>query len=259
MSKIKIRNAGNRSKGGRPAQAGERTASGRLKAPGPNPFVVAQRRAICDDITKATSPLDVAHYRGWLGDADYRTGQTYARLHATAGFGRRDRGGNREVALPTEVSIDVTADPKSFFAGLPHAEVAALWDAVFDDDGQRKASAEERARDATRLWQAANAAMTAEQRQEVHRVCIDDSFPQWIIQRAAGHMETAWESKRRLLLAGLRAVRMAGRTDLVPDGGALAPPAPPAMSDMRVIDREVRLADGEPVLEVERVVRRRAA
>ncbi len=94
-------------------------------------------------------------------------------------------------------SLRVTTDAKSFFAGLPHAEVAALWDAVFDDDGQRKASADERAKDATRLWQSANAAMTAEQRQEVHRVCIDDSFPQWIIQRAAGHMDTAWEGTRR--------------------------------------------------------------
>lgn len=258
MSKTKIRNAGNRSRGGRPAQAGDRTPGGRLKAPGPNQLVVERRKALCDDIRKATSPLDVAHYRGWIGDADYRTGMTYARLHAAAGFGRRDRGGSHEVSLPTEVSIDVTADAKSFFAGLPHAEVAALWDAVFDDDGQRKASAEQRAKDATRLWQAANAAMTAEQRQEVHRVCIDDSFPQWIIQRAAGHMETAWESKRRLLLDGLRAIRMAGRSNQLPNG-VLTPPAPPPISDMRVVEREVRLVDGEPVLEVERVTRRRAA
>lgn len=253
MPKPKIRNAGNRSKGGRPSQAGDRTPGGRLKAPGPNQLIIERRKALCDDIRKATNPLDVAHYRGWIGDADYRTGLTYARLHAAAGFGRRHRGGSREVSPPTEVSIDVMADPKSFFAGLPHAEVVALWDAVFDDDGSRKATADQRAQDATRLWQAANAAMTAAQRQEVHRVCIEDSFPQWIIQRAAGRVDTSWEGGRLILIEGLRAIRRAIKPATAP---TVPPPAPPAIADMRVVEREIRTQEGAVVLEVERVRRR---
>jgi len=179
MSKQKIRIAGHRSKGGRKKQDGERYPSGRLKPIGPNQLVVDRRKAMCDDITKATNPLDVALYRGWLDPADYDTGRTYARLHHAAGFGHRGAaaGANMEVPKPTETSLDVTLDARSYFSSLPHAEVAALWDSVFNDDGQPVKTPEEGATEAMVKWKAANAAMTAFERAEVSSVCIDDSFP----------------------------------------------------------------------------------
>lgn len=260
MSKVRIRNAGNRSNGGRPRQEGERTASGRLKPPGPNKLVIERRKALCDDVTKASNPLDAAHYRGWISAEEYETGQTFARLHAAAGFGGRGggAGAHLEVEKPTEVSGDVTDSAGSFFSGLPHAEVTALWDAVFNDDGVQRQSAEDRAAKAMKNWKIANASMSVFQRAEVNLVCIEQSFPQWIIQRAAGRMDTSWEAKRTLLIDGLRAVRLALKKPTPATGSTPEPVVViPAPRPTQVIEREIRVdEDGGVVLEVERIGRR---
>lgn len=45
--------------------------------------------------------------------------------------------------------------------------------------------------------------MTPEQRQECHLVVIQDSWPQWVLQRAHGRFGTSWERKRNHPIEGL--------------------------------------------------------
>lgn len=248
-----------RSKGGRPRQQGERTKGGRLKH-SPNERVMQIRAAFgVDHVGQAFSPIQIAHRNRWLSDEDCRTAVEFAGIYAAAGLGRSSisMSAEHEVDRRTETSREVTAP--SFFAQLPDVEVAMIWDSVFNDDGGHLMDRDERGAAAMRKWKAACAAMTPEQREEVHNVCILDSFPQWIIQRAHGHMETSWERKRDLLIGGLRAVRAElhrpkGKHDQ-------APVAPMVSAQTRAqVERTVYVSeDGEPLLEVERVVRRPAA
>ncbi|MGH6979051.1 MAG: hypothetical protein ACRED4_07150 [Brevundimonas sp.] len=265
--KPKIRNAGNRSGGGRPRSDGDRYPNGKLKPQKPNDRTMQMRASLgVTDIGQAFSPIQVAARKGWLSADDCRIAATFASIHTIAGLGRASSaaGAGHEVAPRTDVSGDPAA--ASFFATLPHSEVVAIWDAVFTSEGSPASDREDRATKAMAQWKAANAAMTPEQRSEVYDVCILDSFPQWIIQRAAGRMNTSWERKRDLLIAGLRAV-----------GGALRP-APSTRPDS--VDRfeqpDFKLErcgegasvrrdfyvdqDNHPLFEVERVYRvRRAA
>ncbi len=179
--------------------------------------------------------------------------------YAAAGMGRSSisLSAGMEVKPGADTSGDVTA--ASFFATLPDREVAEIWDAVFTDDGGRALGREEAAGRAMKRWKQACAAMTPEQREEVHNVCILDSFPQWVIQRAHGHMETSWERKRDLLIAGLRAIRAElhppkGKPERAPVASTLSTPSRAQVERTVYVDE-----DGEPLLEVERVVRRPAA
>jgi hypothetical protein len=109
-------------------------------------------------------------------------------------------------------------------------------------------------------WKIACRAMTSEQRQEVQDVCILDSFPQWIIQRAHGNMGTSWERKRDLLIGGLSAIRRAlhptqpKAQQEAPRGGALTGTGAVQVARTIYVDEA-----GEKVLEVERRARRSAA
>lgn len=258
MAKPRIRNPGNRSGGGRKRQDGERYANGRLKPPGPNARTVEMRAAFgVNDIGQAFTPLQVAARQGWLSPADCRIAATFASIHTLAGLGRSASavGADREVEAGAAVSGDPSAP--SFFATLPHAEVVAIWDAVFASDGGDPSDREKRAIRATQQWKAANAAMTPEQRAEVYDVCILDSFPQWIIQRAAGRMGTSWEKKRDLLIAGLRAVAHALKPQGVDrqlspqvDEFKVRPLPPGSVRRSFYVD-----PDGHPLFEVERVYR----
>lgn len=248
-----------RSKGGRPRQPGERTKSGRLKH-SPNERVLQMRSVFgVDHIGQAFSPIQIALRNGWLSEADCRTAAEFASLYAAAGMGRSSisLSAGMEVKPGADTTGDVTAP--GFFATLPDREVAEIWDAVFTDDGGRALNREEAAARAMKRWKLACAAMTPEQREEVHNVCILDSFPQWIIQRAYGRMDTSWERKRDLLMGGLRAAR----TALNPPKGKpeRRPETPVSSATGRAqIERTVYVnEDGEPLLEVERVVRRPAA
>lgn len=251
-----------RSKGGRPRQAGERTKGGRLKHT-PNARVIAMRAAFgVDHIGQAFSPIQIAYRNGWLTEVDCRTAAEFASLHAAAGLGRSSisLSADMEVDRGTETSGDVSA--KSFFAQLPDREMAQIWDAVFNDDGGQRLSADDRATRAMARWKLANAAMTSEQRREVHDVCILDSFPQWVVQRAAGRMDTAWERKRDLLIAGLGSIRRALHplkpTSSAPAFEPLAS-SPPSPSRAQVNRTVYVTEDGEPLLQVERIARRPAA
>lgn len=247
------RTRSSRSKGGRPRKDGARYASGKLKPVGPNALVMERRKALCDDPTKASNPLDAAYANGWLDLADYRTGIMFAHLHQAAGFGSSGGaiGSALEVGSPLDLSQDVTASAGSYFASLSHAEVAAIWDSVFGGSLATAEDRHERAARANSRWKLANAAMTPDERAEVHNVCILDSWPQWILQRRAGRMETSWERKRDLLISGLRAVRRALRPEAANEG---AREAPKPSSGPKAIERTVYVdEDGETVLEVERV------
>lgn len=246
-----------RSKGGRPRQEGERTKGGRLKH-APNERVMQMRAVFgVDHIGQAFSPVQIAFKNGWLSEADCRTAAEFASLHAAAGLGRSSisLSAGMEVKPGADTTGDVTA--ASFFATLPHHEVASIWDAVFSDDGRRTMTGEETAARAMKRWKLACAAMTPAQRQEVQDVCILDSFPQWIIQRAHGHMATSWERKRDLLIGGLQAIRAALNP---PKPKAVTPPAAAKASTGRAqVERTVYVdEEGAPLLEVERVSRRRA-
>lgn len=249
-----------RSRGGRPRKAGERYESGDLKPRGANERSLEIRQAFgMDKLNQRMVPLDVAHKNGWLSDADYLTGIRFANLHQAAGFARTGSamGSTLEVEVPTVVSLSVSLHAKSFFAGLPHAELTALWDRVFDRGERDPVKANDAAVEAMDQWKKACRAMTLQERAEVTDVCIHDSWPQWIIQRTAGHEGTSWERKRDLLISGLGKVRKALRkpqaetAEPVVDAGAAGPKGPLRTEHFVYVDES-----GAQVLEVERITRR---
>ncbi|QQQ19822.1 hypothetical protein JIP62_06980 [Brevundimonas vitis] len=249
--------------GGRPRQDGERYPNGRLKPPGPNARSVEVRQAFgLNKLNQRLVPLDVAHANGWISNEDYLTGLRFASLHRLAGFARP--GGTvsslLEVDVPTEVSLSVTLHAKSFFAGLPHAELVALWDRVFDRAERDPVESDQASVTAMLKWKAACSAMTLSERSEVTDVCVNDSFPQWLIQRSAGREGTAWERKRDLLLSGLGKVRQALRSPRAAE--PYTAPQPSAQANGRAYTERTVYVDeetGAQVLEVERISRRAAA
>lgn len=251
-----------RSRGGRTRKEGDRYPGGKLKPQGPNERSVEVRRALgLEKLNQRMVPLDVAHARGWVSDVDYLTGIRFANLYEKAGFARSggSMGSALEIDVPTEVSLSVSTEAKSFFSGLPHAEMCALWDRVFDRGERDMVKADEAAVRAMADWKKACAAMTAFERAEVTDVCVHDSFPQWILQRSAGREGTTWERKRELLISGLGAVRKALRKPLVEAVAEAmleqARPTGPLRSEHFVYVDE----DGAQVLEVERRTRRPVA
>lgn len=195
-----------KAKAGRPRQDGDRYPSGKLKPRKPNERTLEMRRSVgVIDIGQAFSPIQVAARQGWLSEEDCRTAALLAAIYSQAGIGRPVAGSASvtETPEPTEVSRDFW-----YFSTLPSKEVAEIWNAVFNFAGQNTTQ-QERAERSTKQWKVANAAMTPPQRQEVYNVCILDSFPQWVIHRAAGRMDTSWENKRTLLIEGLGAARRA--------------------------------------------------
>lgn len=262
MAKTKIRNAGNRSSGGRPRAEGDRYPNGKLRPQKPNARTLEMRAALgVTDIGQAFTPIQIAARQGWLSAEECRTAAMFASIHSLAGLGRSVSavGAGLEVAAGT----DVTGDPSaaSFFATLPHSEVVAIWDAVFNTTGD-PVDHDARAKKAMQQWKLANAAMTPEQRSEVYDVCILDSFPQWVIQRAAGRMGTSWEKKRDLLIQGLRAAASALRPAAEIAQAAVeraeleAPHASTRVGEGASIRRQAYVdQDGQPLFEVERVYR----
>ena len=246
--------------GGRPRQEGERYPNGRLKPRGPNERSVEIRQALgLKKLNQRMVPLDVAHANGWLSSVDYLTGIRFANLHQAAGFAHSggSMGATMEVDIGTEVSLSVSMDAKSFFSGLPHAELVVLWDRVFDRGERDPVKADEASAKAMRQWKAACAAMTMQERAEVTNVCVLDSFPQWIIQRSAGREGTSWEGKRDLLISGLAKVRQSLRPqrDPAPELTDYARPVNRAPSRAQV-ERTVYVdEEGKPVREDVRIRR----
>lgn len=246
---------------GRPRKPGKRYPGGQLKPAGPNERSVEIRKSLgMDKLNQRMIPLDVAHRNGWLSDVDYLTAIRFANLHQTAGFAQfgGSMSSSLEVDVPTEVSLSVTMEAKSFFSSLPNAELAALWDRVFSRGERDPVRADEAAAKANRLWRGTCAAMTMQERSEVTDVCILDSWPQWLIQRLAGHEGTAWERKRDLLISGLTKVRKALRQMGPPPSHTPDDPEPrrsPPAGQLRTEHFVYVDEEGNQVLEVERITR----
>lgn len=191
-----------RSKGGRTRQEGDRYPSGKLKPAKPNTKVVDIRSAFgLTKLGQKFTPIEVAFHRGWIDEDMYAAAAKYAALHRLAVVG------GPSVPTQRDQSVGQGADVRLLsFAHLTDKEVTAIWDVAMpmartpSDDEERRAKA-------TRQWNDWNAAMTPEERQEVFNVVLLDSWPQWIIQRAAGYFGRAWEAKRDLLVSGLECVQ----------------------------------------------------
>lgn len=245
------RATGNRSGGGRPKADGERYPSGKLKPHGPNALMLERRRALCADVTMASCPLDAAFANGWLSPADYGAGRAYMAIRARAQLGAPRVPMQADQSRPDPVG-DIR---RVTWSEMSYDEIARIWDSAMRDIGSDGATArmEQYAERAMAQWKAINAAMSHSERIEVDLVCIQESWPQWIIQRASGRMDTTWETKRNILVAGLEAVRLALHSPNQPDIGKFIPTVQ-RPSEKTVVGREVYVDEhGEAVLEVERV------
>jgi hypothetical protein len=268
---------------GRPRKEGARFPSGRLKPVNPkNELVIERRKELCDDITKASSPLDAALANGWISEADHRAATTYASLYRATMSGGPSVPTAVDVSTPTSV-VDYRGVE---FREMEPREVATIWDAAMSKpgavvDGQEDLEKHARAVKALERWKDINDRMPKAVRDEMFRVCIDESWPQWINHRAIAKSKAAkiaalkrepteaekadierfansrWEASRDLLLEGCRVVRAAARQmrdriEAVP----VAPRPTPAylVEAVAYVDLE-----GEPLLTIERRSRVRPA
>lgn len=267
MAKGRIRGAG-----GRPRQEGDRYPNGRLKPAGPNPIVVERRKAICDDVTMATCPLDAAYARGWISQRDHGAGKAYIAVHAGAGFTGPGSSGQRDTSLPKGSADQLRADWGAMTTGevkalrwsdISSKDIAAIWDSALRDLGRHAdpEKAETFAAEANRRWRALNAAMTAQERVAVDAFCVRETWPQWLIERLAGRMDSRWEDNRTLLVEGLTVIARKLQTKKSPVESDLVLPDPPKVAKGPArMERTVYVDEnGKKMLEVERIRRRDAA
>lgn len=181
---------------GRPRKDGARFPSGKLRqVVDPNPRVLEDRRALAGengDIRAAGHPLDCALARGWLTEAQHRAGSRYAAIYRAARIAQPEsRGGLCEA--PEAQTID-----KRPLGIMADAEITAAFDRIFNVTEQKDRSAT-----ALAQWSAINQFLNAAEQAECFSVCVRSSWPQWIVQRAAGHFQTGWERKREVLISAL--------------------------------------------------------
>jgi hypothetical protein len=279
MSK-KSKNIGSRK--GRPRKAGDRYPSGKLKPEKPqNEIVIERRKELCDDITMASNPLDAALANGWISPADHRAGHTFAAMFRQAQAGGPSAPTAMDISTPTSV-VDYRGVS---FNSLTSAEVSRIWDSAFERDRPivGDAAAEERERraeEAAERWKALNKRLPSAVREEMRRVCVDESWPQWINHRSIGKnklialgkrkaedvtdqewadakawFESRWEFNRDLLLQGCKIVRESFR----PVGNSIeSVPTGPTPGPTYVAETTSYVSPGgEPVLEVVRLARSR--
>jgi len=247
------------SKAGRPRKPGPRFPSGKLRPNNePNARVVADRRAMLGgddlDLSAAHDPLALAHARRWITTADLRTGEAYADIGRRAKIGGPGLANGGIAEANTTVGIDRRA-----FRDMTDAEVTAVFDQVFSVRG---ATPEEAAAHAMALWQKVHRALTPIQRRELDLVCMQRSFPFWMMDLVAGReLLGSRLEKRNALVEGLAAVREAlhkpkaetpARQKLPPE------PPPEVVHGPRPIDVTRYVSPtGELIREVVRIGRRR--
>jgi len=276
MSKKAKRAKSLRARQGRPRKEGDRYPSGRLKPVNPkNAVVIERRQALCDDITKATNPLDAALANGWIREIDHRAAGTYASLYRAAMSGGPSVPTAVDISTPTSV-VDYRGVE---FRDLEAREVAAIWDSamsrpwavVGEEEGLER---QQRAAQVLARWKSINDLMPKAVRDEMQRVCIDESWPQWINHRVIAKTKAAkikaeerepteaekaeierfansrWEEGRTLLLQGCDIVRSAARR-LSQDIQSV-PQAPRRTPAYIVEETQFVTATGDPLLTVER-------
>jgi hypothetical protein len=255
------------SKAGRPRKVGDRFPGGKLKPNnGPNARVLELRRGMLGDakldISLASDPIDLAHARGWLTDAQHKAARTLGRLYRQAGFGapHMDAGGLSEVQPSLQI------DARSF-ATMADEEIETIWDVVFCDEGE--VNRESQAEKATVLWGRIMGSLPKAVQSEVFSVCIAGSWPQWIVWQANGQdVPPVWALKKDRLFEGLQSVRDVMRKERPPTPAPLAT-LKPVKAKRPKIEQPLTFVDedGEPVemasehgvpFEVSRLVVRRA-
>lgn len=211
MNRLKARKAGRKPK------SGARWPSGKLKptaeqiaARGPNPKVLAERRALLGrpdatprELQKAENPLDCMAERGWLDRDLARYGFAYAELHRRAGLQQA-----RMTIIAEEAREASDVDGLALRDLTPEA-LAQVWEramarrvAAGPSDGDPEAAARLKA-----LWRALGYAACT----ELHSVCLVGSWPVWAMQKVCGRSDAEigpkWLRRRETLVRGLEVVR----------------------------------------------------
>ena len=195
-----------RLKAGRHRATGERYACGKLKPPPPNPKVLAIRRALigeAGDLRSAEHPLDLAWARGWIDERRHRAGQAYRQLYRQAQLGAP----TGEATSNLERMERAEGVDERRLADLGAEALAEVFDRAFNRAAQPDLEA--RAAQGLSLWKQVNLGLSPAEQTEVFLVCVRASWPQWIVQRAAGRFGSRFEDKNRLLLNGLNKVAQA--------------------------------------------------
>lgn len=192
---------------GRPKQAGERYACGKLK-PRKNERVIEAKKALVGDgldIALADDPLDFIHAKDWLSTTRYRTALAYrdVRRRANVGGPRLDGAGVGETSSTTGVA-------GRSFRDMTDEEIAAVFDHVFRE--LPKQTAEEREAEALQKWMRLEAAMTLTQRREVGLIVVQASWTFWMTAMNLGkEPEGRHLQARQDFFDGLDAMRRALR------------------------------------------------
>lgn len=266
-----------KSRRGRPRKEGPRFPNGRLKPePVKNKIVLRRRGEICEDVTKASCPVDAALANGWLKPEDHRAACLFEALANQVNA--EGPGLPRAMDLSTPSSaVDMRGVE---FREMLAADVAKVWDSALSRGGPASDDDSERA---MRLWKKINAGLDPETRREVYAVTVGQDWPQWINQRVAArsierrikaekreptHEEAVklqrcqderWNERYDLLVKGCEQIRAALRIDAIQSApvreGEITPvPGPKVRETIHYVD-----PTGAQVLEVVKIKRKGAA
>lgn len=262
-------------------KAGARYANGRLKpVSAKNDVLIAKKSEMCEDITKSSCPLDAALANGWISAADHRAALTYAALFRAANFGGP--------TAPTAMDLSTPSSALDFrgidIRDMDPAEVAAAFDSAMSGGRWPRGGpgGDDQAVEALTKWLRVNSDMRKAARDEIRRVAIDESWPQWINQRVMrrgierraeaekrelndiekGKISRSkagpWEASRDLLMEACAHVRAALRPDRI-TAKPFEEPAIVSMPGPKVSDTTIYVdPTGAQVLEVVRVRRKGA-
>ena len=200
------------SKAGRPKASGERYACGKLKPAGPNPVVVARRRAISKTLSMAENPMDAALANGWLTEREHRAGKSYAMIYRQAAMGAP--------GLATGAFVETRSGEDRELHGvalrdMTAGEIAQIWTLAFEE-GPKAIPADSRDKQAAAAlakWRALNGPLSPAARTELFSVCIQETWPRWIIERVAGEQARASATAERRGLSDAELARIARKFD----------------------------------------------
>lgn len=177
----------------------------------------------------AENPLDAALANGWLTDREHRAGKNYGMIYRQAAIGAPSLAAGAFVETRWGEDDDLRGIA---IRDMTSGEIAGVWTSAFEE-GPRAASADAREREAAAAlakWRILNARLSAAVRTELFSVCVQETWPRWVIERVAGEQARAgasaerralsdaelaqiarkfsepWEQRRKLLVAGLQAV-----------------------------------------------------
>jgi hypothetical protein len=221
---------------GRPKKAGERYACGKLKPPGPNARIIAERRRLLGgdslDLSMASNPLDLAFARGWLSVRRYRAARALMTIRRRAGLkspgwvlSRMPEALTSEIGRPGEGAV--ANGP----LGLTRGELVAAWDGAFN----RPAAEDQEAAAtwATAQWRAIYRDLTPDERREVDRICVEGEWPGWIVETVIdpdADVYVGWKRRKRMFEAGLDKVSAVLWPRTAPAPGVTATAARPRLT-----------------------------